>query len=418
MKTVKINSTIGGRLCVSLLCAAGAFIASARPTVSDVTINQSGSSRKVTVNYRITGEKAIVTLDIQTNGVSIGAANFANAVGDVNMMIEPSEDLRTITWQPVLSWPNQIVEDKGLKAVVKAHTFDDPPDYMVVDLTVKDTIRFYDSVEQVPGGDTNDIYKTDKMLFSRIPAAGVEWRMGSPTETSVKELGRNSDEVPHLVKLSRDYYMAVYETTYQQWDRIGGSSYTTEANKLKPFTSPYGSSRGTGWPASGHATAGGLAKKLRDRACGFMFDLPTEAEWEFACRGGYGTALNNGTNLASADAATDENVELLAVYKGNSGTPAAVADVGTKQKNRWGLYDMHGNYNEWVLDWYVADLSTLPTLDPKGGETGDYRVFKGGDYNKAPKNQRSAWRGSRDQWADYGGVGTRFCCPVPMDAQD
>lgn len=406
------------RMGIVALLAAGGISALAKPVVSDVTIAQRGASRLVEIKYKLTGEKAIVTLDIQTNGVSIGAANFANAVGDINMVVEPSDDLRTITWQPVLSWPDQVVGNKGLKAVVKACTFDDPPDCMVVDLTMKNTIRFYDSVDQVPGGDTNDIYKTDKMLFSRIPAAGVEWRMGSPTEDSVKELGRNSDEVPHLVKLSRDYYMAVYETTYQQWDRIGGSSYTTEANKLTPFTSPYSSSRGTGWPASGHATVGGVAKKLRDKACGFMFDLPTEAEWEFACRGGYGTALNNGTNLASADAATDDNVELLAVYKGNSGTPAAVANVGTKQKNRWGLYDMHGNYNEWVLDWYVEDLSTLPALDPKGGETGDYRVFKGGDYNKGPKNQRSAWRNSRSQTADYGGVGTRFCCPVPMDAQD
>ncbi len=398
--------------------------ACAKPVVSDVVIQQR-SSRLVEVLYKLTGEKAIVTIDIQTNGVSIGKANFANAAGDINKEIDPSADnVRRITWQPWVNWPGHVIQDGSLKAVVIAHTYDAPPDYMVVDLTVSDTIRYYDSSEAVPGGVTNDVYKTTKMLFRKIPAAGVEWRMGSPAEGITAEVGRNADEVPHLVTFSSDYYMAVYETTYRQYNIICDSSYGTEAVWKTPYPPIYKSCRGTEWPEGGHTNVTGVAKKLRDKvACGFMFDLPTEAQWEFACRGGSGAAFCNGGNLTSSSATTDENAEIYAVYKGNA---TAVAEVGTKTPNIWNLFDMHGNYYEWCLDWYAADVSVYSTLDPKGPTkaeaealgAGLKRVLRGGSINNNPSGLRSAFRNSRDQTVDYGKVALRLCCPVPMTSVD
>lgn len=403
------------------------------PVVSDVSVRQREASRLVEVTYRLTGEKAIVTVDIQTNGVSIGAANFANVGGDVNKELSPSDSaVRTITWQPKDSWPNRVVEGQSLQAVVIAHTHDSPPDYMAVDLVMKDTIRYYDSADAVPGGVTNDIYKTEKMLFRRISAAGVEWRMGSPSEGIAAEIGRKADETPHLVTLSRDYYMAVYETTYRQFNLIGNGNYGTEDDWKMPFSPIYGSCRGTAWPEGGHANVGNssLAKKFRNKACGFMFDLPTEAQWEFACRGGSGAAFCNGGNLTSKDAETDENADRYAVYKANSqknaNGKAMAAEVGTKEPNAWGLYDMHGNCNEWCLDWYAEDTSAFASLDPKGPTkeeaealgAGLYRVYRGGACSSRPADLRSAYRNSRDQWADWGGVAIRFCCPIPMTAVD
>ncbi len=422
-KLVKLSAS-----CAFFFVIGGGAVA--QPLVSDVSISQRGASRLVQIDYRLTGEKAIVTVDIQTNGVSIGAANFANAVGDVNREIEPSDERRTITWSPKDSWPNQVVAEQALTAVVIAHTYDDPPDYMVVDLSVKDTVRYYDCAEQVPGGVTNDAYKTEKLLFRKIPAAGVEWRMGSPSDGILAEVGRGTDEAARLVKLSRDYYMAVYELTYRQFNVICDSSYGADADMKTPFSPPYGSCRGTKWPEGGHTNVSGVVRNLRAKASGFMFDLPTEAQWEFACRGGSGTAFCNGGNLSDANAETDESADRYAVYKGNATTNDSgkqqVSEVGTKAANTWGLYDMQGNMNEWCLDWYAADVSALPTLDPEGpstavatGEGGvSRRVYRGGAYSSKPVDLRAAKRASRDQWADYGGVCIRLCCPVPMTVED
>ena len=128
-------------------------------------------------------------------------------------------------------------------------------------------------------------------------------------------------------------------------------------------------------------------------------------------------------SMTSSSATTDENAEIYAVYKGNA---TAVAEVGTKAPNVWNLFDMHGNYNEWCLDWYAADVSVYSTLDPKGPTKteaealggGLYRVFRGGSHSSNPSGLRSAWRNSRAETADYGGVAVRFCCPVPMTSAD
>ena len=126
---------------------------------------------------------------------------------------------------------------------------------------------------------------------------------------------------------------------------------------------------------------------------GLTFDLPTEAQWEFACRAGTTTAWNNGTDIT--DTTTDLELNTLGRYKNNQtdgkGGYSQHTTVGSYLPNAWGLYDMHGNVSEWCLDWYVADITSY-TTDPTGPDTGTYRLLRGGSWYSYAKNCRSAYR--------------------------
>jgi len=112
----------------------------ATPSIEGPATIVNHGSRRVDVNYTLAGDAAIVTVDFQTNYVegtetkwaSIGGRNYANLVGDVNHVVEPGE--RHVYWNPELSWPNQVVPARGLRAVVKAFPTNSPPDYLVIDL--------------------------------------------------------------------------------------------------------------------------------------------------------------------------------------------------------------------------------------------------------------------------------------------
>jgi len=126
------------------------------------------------------------------------------------------------------------------------------------------------------------------------------------------------------------------------------------------------------------------------------YRLPTEAEWEYAIRAGSHTAYypsdgNDGT-LAPYDDDMDSNLDQIAWYGGLSSIERPQS-VGGKERNAWGLYDMSGNVEEWVWDWYSADYYTIsPAVDPAGPEQGTQRVLRGGYYYSLPSECRSAYR--------------------------
>ena len=131
----------------------------------------------------------------------------------------------------------------------------------------------------------------------------------------------------------------------------------------------------------------GFLKKINTLGEG-TYRLPTEAEWEYACRAGSDTALANG-DLLSLYCEPDPNLEEMAWYCGNSGR--RLHPVGQKRPNAWGLYDMHGNVAEWCQDWYGAYPAT-PETDPPGANSGPGRVVRGGSWFSSAKNCRSAAR--------------------------
>lgn len=259
-----------------------------------------------------------------------------------------------------------------------------PKDYLVVDLTTGKR-RFSDVAPDL----LDNTCRTTELWLRRIPAG--EFVMGSP----VGELGKFDNEPAHHVTITRDFYLGVFEVTQFQYELIAGSNpahYPAPANPVEGVS--YNDIRGTtpqkgaGWPRFGHAVdEDSFLGKLRERT-GLEFDLPTEAQWEYACRAGTETAFNNGmdiTNLIQDPALAEIGRYAFNTSDGRGGY-ARHTKVGSYQPNAFGIYDMHGNVYEWSLDW-LGSLDETPAVDPVGGETGDIRVFRGGgwfeDYGEA-----------------------------------
>ena len=361
-------------------CAATALFAAAPRIVPSSVKMEQNEMRTVTVSYRLSSGPAVVTLGIETNAgndvwMAIPDANVRTVYGDVNRLVTNTTDALNIRWQPDNDWPNQLIAKENIRAVVKAWAVDALPDYLVVDLTVPGHCRYYASEDALPESVSSDIYRTDKLLMRKIPAAGVEWRMGAPLE----EKGRGNLEIPHHVTLTADYFMGVFELTQKQYMRImqtDSNPSGTVGDTLPVLKVSYNALRGDSstspydWPNGRSVDASSVVGKL-SKLSGLDFDLPTEAQWEYACRGGVGTGLNSGKEILYTSNPCP-NFDEVGWYNLNSGgTPHR---VGEKLPNAWGLYDMHGNALEWCLDFGGADFS-VDAVNPEGPSTGVYNSY-------------------------------------------
>ncbi|MBO6003983.1 MAG: formylglycine-generating enzyme family protein, partial [Verrucomicrobia bacterium] len=204
--------------------------------------------------------------------------------------------------------------------------------------------------------------------------------MGSPEN----EKGRWPIETQHEVTLTKGYWLSRYEVTQSQYEAVMGIN----PSKFKGSNRPV---ECVSWYEAFDfciklTTIEKEAGRLPE---GYEYTLPTEAQWEYACRAGTTTALNNDKNL-SADWECPEMDE-VGWYKCNS--KEKTHPVGRKKPNAWGLYDMHGNVDEWCLDWYkYEDYPTSAVTDPMGPDIGDYRVTRGDSWFNTPRFCRSAHR--------------------------
>ena len=380
--------------------------------VQDVSIAQDAVTRNITVSYTLTAD-AVVTIDICTNGIPINARLLASMAGDVNRKV--AAGARMAFWRPDRSWPGYNF-DANVTARVTAWPIDNPPDFMVIDMLYPSNITYYASTDAMPYDLTNTLYKTDKLVMRKIPAKGVRWRMGGGTETGNNYSDWRSREVYHYVTFTNDYYMAIFPTTTAQYRRIGGGAIDDVEDAAQWHIAHsgvyYSNLRGTvaggfDWPDTGHAVPrtntsyDGRIMRLRDLTGVDSLDLPTEAQWEYACRAGTGTAYNNGKNLSGLWNAAPDGIAV-----------AGKSIVGTKPCNNWNLYDCHGNVAEWCLDWYVTApyAENSEQTDPPGPRSSDSpapttRVLKGGGFNVSDCGKRSAFRegGNPDGYVEKAG---------------
>ena len=214
-----------------------------------------------------------------------------------------------------------------------------------------------------------------------IPAGS--FRMGSPTSES----GRDSDEGPVRTVSLDGFWMGATEVTngqYQAFLRDSGYDGAREADSdyLKHIRGDNNMPTGDDYPivwVSWHNAQAFCA--WLSRKTGKSYTLPTEAQWEYACRAGSTTRFSFGDS--------DSDLGAYGWYSGNSNR--RTHPVGTKRPNGWGLYDMHGNVWEWCLDWF-GDYPSTPQTNPTGPNTGSNRVLRGGSWHDYPHYCRSARR--------------------------
>lgn len=245
---------------------------------------------------------------------------------------------------------------------------------------------------------------------------GAVFNMGSPLD----EIGRYENEILHQVKLIRSFYICEYEVTVgewlqtMRWDESPFSGLMLPACELTWYDAlaycdslsldeglepPYAF---TSTVKDGHHIESANVTWNRE-ANGYR--LPTEAEWEFACRAGTTTAFNNGAISQTDCSPIDTVLAECGWYCGNAdGRPH---DVMTKRPNPLGLYDMHGNIWEWCWDWSGPyDIGAI--TDPTGPETGPLRVIRGGCWDRGPQICRSAARGYGPQEHPSNMIGLRL----------
>ena len=407
---------------LSVLSACLTLDAWAAVQVSNVVWRQEADTRQVVCTYAL-DTAAIVMAEVRVGGVPLDGAHVGAFIGDVNRIV-PAGEGHWLSWRPDKDWPG---EPQDVTLRLKALEPERAPDYLVVDLSGDrmGDVRYYTRADALPfGGLTNDIYRTAKLVLRRIPAAGVVWNMGAPTS----EVGRRDDEPQHRVVLTTDYWMAVFATTQAQYERVTGTnpSYPPNVDPLKPVDRVFGGIRDKDAHAAADETfAEGAFRTavpversflgiLRAKT-GLDFDLPTEAQWEFACRAGTTSAYNNGNDklpVAVLGSFKDFNG-----YTADADSGASLLRVGSRLPNAWGLYDMHGNVYEWCLDSYAAEdygavslsavlVDPCNTVDVDG--TSRHRVRRGGSYRASAADGRSA---SRFYWnAPFQGTGFRVLC--------
>lgn len=298
----------------------------------------------------------------------------------------------------------------GAKAVVKVYpVLKEKPKYLVIDLSGGTNATQYpiSYLNEIPDGSWSDEYKTSKLVLRHIPAGSFI-------------MGRRATDCPgarnrdlHMVTITRDFYLGVFSITQRQWELVMGNRPSNFTNETCYATRPVenvsyqdirGKDKGVKWPQTTDVDGGSFMDVLRRKVGMNGFDLPTEAQWEYACRAGTTTALNDGHDLSDMTNAVE--LATTARYAYNSGwatgkyqgladgyqwtdfacgTEKGTDKVGNYAPNAFGLYDMHGNIYDLCLDVYGI---LKGSIDPCGWEPGhvepplkqEARTSRGGSW--------------------------------------
>ena len=270
----------------------------------------------------------------------------------------------------VLGWDSANAEAKKLKAEAENHIV--PTEKVVVKQNGTELNHGDVKTLTLPGGATMEMIYVGPGTFT----------MGSPSS----EEGRYGDETQHRVTLTKGFWLGKYEVTQKQWQSVMGANPSYFKGDNLPVEN-------VSWNDCQE-----FARKVNDaarRQFGGGSRLPTEAEWEYACRAGTSDAYSGTGRLDD-----------MGWYSDNSGSKTHT--VGQKRANGWGFHDMHGNVFEWCQDWY-GDYGGNST-DPSGPASGDSRVLRGGGWRGYARLCRSASRRGFNPGYRSNRYGFRLCC--------
>jgi formylglycine-generating enzyme required for sulfatase activity len=204
--------------------------------------------------------------------------------------------------------------------------------------------------------------------------ATMQFVLIPPGSFAMGDAKGSSDEQPvHKVTITRPFYLGKYQVAQKQWKAVMGSNPSTSQGPQNPVDS-----------VTWDGCQAFLAKlNAKFRAAGAKFSLPTEAQWEYACRAGSTGIFYYGN--------AEDRLGDYAWFSDHAG--GRTHPVGEKKPNPWGLYDMYGNVWQWCADWYDADYyRKSPASDPAGPSAGSERVMRGGSWYRGALNCRSADR--------------------------
>ncbi len=344
-------------VCTLLFGLVGLGVAGA--TVSGVTARQRYPwNGKIDIDYTVTGR--------DTADTALAVSLTDHDTGRVYTLTDAGR--HRVTWDTAVDGLDLVSSNvTATVSLVRRGTASTATEglYCVIDLSGGPDATWWpvSYLSSVPSGGAVDTYKTTKLILRRIEAGSFI-------------MGGNQTDENHRVTLTKPFYMGVFEVTQKQWELVmgswPGSSPSSSSGRGDAYPAYYvsyndirGSSSGARWPASAAVDASSFLGRLRAKT-GLDFDLPTEAQWEYACRAGTATKYYWGEAMDGA----------YAWYWDNSGSKTH--PVGTKLPNAWGLYDMSGNVWEWCRDWY----GTLAYgTDPEGSASGLYRVTRGGSWS-------------------------------------
>lgn len=350
---------IRGAVVCAVLGLLGVTTALAEPIVSDaVALQRADGSQIVDITYNMAGAIAAtkVSLKISTDDgatwpITPAPANVSGDIGWVG-----TNGPKTISYNANADLPRTDTSLARAKVIAVDDVF---------------TIN-------LPGG--------IPMELVRIPAGS--FTMGSPAG----ERSRGADETQFAVQLTQPVYMGKTEVTQQQWLALRGAWPGTAPSSLYGLGDNYPAYYVSWEDAQNFITS--LNAYIASSGQGpATVRLPTEAEWEFACRAGTTTRFWFGDSLGVADdcSASPERVDNMWSCPNNS--PYGSKAVGQKPANAFGLHDMHGNLFEWCLDWYGTYPTSPPTqINPTGPPTGTDRMYRGGSWINLANVCRAALR--------------------------
>ena len=372
-------------LTIIAVALAFARVASATVTVGNVAFTQDEATHDVTVTYDLStgdGEPAFVSLDVLTNGVSVGATRVKKVSGDVSTAIGEAVSPGTgksIIWKARADLPGLGLDNAKVRVTAIATNHYEGL-YLVVDLSRGTDSTYWPVQYTACKPDTNSpAFYTTELWLRRVPAG-----------TFAMGYGSSGDPAPvHNVTLSCDFYCGAVPVTRAQHAIIKGAWPNGEDASMGRYPVSkvqYNTIRGQNWPNNNKTQSGQVVTLLRNKTK-LQFDLPTEAQWEYACRAGHsGNSYNDGSAYGDDNAArAGRGYAPLGWGQANSGwvSGSSVNDhwqpVALLKPSDWDFYDFYGNVLEWCRDWYGA-YSAGDQTDPPGAASGTLRVSRGGSY--------------------------------------